>query len=136
VTFTWDPEDLSQYASVIDPLGPGAAQLNLPSGVITGKPRTAFRKPHIVTVAGVRQEGNLALTYPMKISIRRHAGRASRSLEEPPPDDPSASCAPREPTHPLRPSLFDDSLTPTPAIESIGSKFQTCRSFDSIQGSA
>ena len=64
MTSTWDPEDLSQYASVIDPLGPGAAQLNLTSGVITGKPRTAIRKPHIVTVAGVRQDGNLALENP------------------------------------------------------------------------
>jgi hypothetical protein len=78
-------------------------------------PRTAIRKPRIITVSGVRQDGNPALANPMTISIRRHAVRARCSLKEPPPDDPSTSRDPRETMHPLRPSLFDNGLTPTPA---------------------
>ena len=46
-------------------------RLNHTSGVVTGKPaiRTG-RRPHAVTIAGVRPDGTLVLAAPMQVTVR------------------------------------------------------------------
>lgn len=48
-------------------------RMNHSTGVITGKPvaRTG-KRPHTVTVAGVRPDGSLIVAAPMRITVRKH----------------------------------------------------------------
>ena len=93
---------------------PRGLRIALTSGVMTGKPRTAIRKPHIIAVAGVWQDGSLGVANPLRSQSAGTPCVRDAHWRNRPRMTRRRWCSSRTLTA-LQPGLVSDCLTPTPA---------------------